>query len=145
MTTSAKAAKPIKGSLIESIFGKKVSELQQAVIVEKGLPTDSINVLRNEGLTFSEVHGIILPARTLKHRRQKKQPLSMEETDRTIRICKAITLADKVFGSRDKALGWLRRANPRLEGRVPLELLKSEVGGDLVRQMLFQIDEGIFV
>jgi putative toxin-antitoxin system antitoxin component (TIGR02293 family) len=131
--------------VLGAIFGEKPTELQLAIMVERGLPVKSVEVLRNEGLTFGEVHGVVLPARTLKHRKEKKQALSLEEADRALRVAKVITLADQVFGNREKALRWLRRSNPRLEGRVPLEMLRSEVGGDLVRQMLYQIDEGIFV
>ncbi|WP_169747183.1 antitoxin Xre/MbcA/ParS toxin-binding domain-containing protein [Edaphobacter aggregans] len=131
--------------ILDSIFGKRPTEFQLAVMVEQGLPISSVEVLRNEGLTFSEVHRVVLPARTLKHRKDKQQSLSLEEADRTLRVAKIITLADHVFGNHDKALRWLRRGNQRLEGRSPLEMLRSEVGGDLVRQMLYQIDEGMFV
>lgn len=131
--------------LLDALFGTQPTELQLAMMVERGLPVKSIDLLRNEGLTFSEVHGVVLPARTLKHRKEKKQALSVEEADRTLRVAKVITLADQVFGNREKALRWLRRANQRLDGRTPLEMLRSEVGGDLVRQILYQIDEGIYV
>jgi putative toxin-antitoxin system antitoxin component (TIGR02293 family) len=101
--------------------------------------------LRGEGLTFSEVHDIVLPARTLKHRKDKKQALSIEESDRTLRLARIIALADQVFGNHEKALHWLRGENQRLDGRTPMKLLRSEAGGDLVRQMLIQIDEGMYV
>jgi uncharacterized protein (DUF2384 family) len=106
--------------LINKIFGKRPTEFQLAAMVERGLPISSVEVLR-------------------------KQALSLEETDRTLRLIKVITLADQVFDNREKALRWLRRENERLEGRTPLDMLRSEVGGDLVRQMLYQIDEGIYV
>jgi putative toxin-antitoxin system antitoxin component (TIGR02293 family) len=131
--------------LLEAIFGKHPTELQLAMKVEDGLPISSVDLLRDEGLTFSEVHSLVLPARTLKHRKDKKQPLSLEEADRTLRVARVITLAVHVFGNREKAMHWLRRGNQRLDGRTPLEMLRSEVGGDLVRQMLHQIDEGIYV
>jgi putative toxin-antitoxin system antitoxin component (TIGR02293 family) len=131
--------------LLGALFGRQPTELQMAVAAEQGLPLASIEVLRNEGLTFGEVHGLVVPARTLKHRKEKKQPLSLEETDRTLRIAKILALADRVFGNHEKSLRWLRRKNRRLEERTPLELLRSEAGGDLVRQMLYQIDEGIYV
>jgi putative toxin-antitoxin system antitoxin component (TIGR02293 family) len=131
--------------LLSALFGRQPTELQMAVVAEHGLPLTSIEVLRNEGLTFGEVHGLVVPARTLKHRKEKKQPLSLEETDRTLRIAKILALAERVFGNHEKSLRWLRRKNDRLEERTPLEMLRSEAGGDLVRQMLYQIDEGIYV
>jgi len=131
--------------LLDVVFGKHPTELQLAQMVERGLPTQTVDFLRGEGLTFTEVHEVVLPARTLKHRKEKKQALSVEESDRTLRVAKIITLADQVFGNREKALRWLRHGNQRLDGRAPLEMLRSEAGGDLVRQMLYQIDEGIYV
>lgn len=135
----------VEERLFDAVFGKHPSELQVAEMVERGLPAQSVDFLRTEGLTFSEVHEIVLPARTLKHRKDKKQALSVEESDRTLRLARIMTLADQVFSNHQKALHWLRNENQRLEGRAPLELLRSEAGGDLVRQMLYQIDEGIYV
>ena len=135
----------VEERLFDAVFGKHPSELQLAEMMERGLPAQTVDFLRGEGLTFSEVHGIVLPARTLKHRKDKKQALSVEESDRTLRLARIITLADQVFGNHEKALHWLRGENRRLDGRTPLELLRSEAGGDLVRQMLHQIDEGIYV
>jgi putative toxin-antitoxin system antitoxin component (TIGR02293 family) len=114
-------------------------------MVEKGFPLRSVDELREGGFTPGEVYTLILPARTLKHRRQKRQNLSPEETDRVVRLRKITTLADRVFGNHEKALDWLRRANPRLKDRAPLDILRTEVGGDLVEEMLYQIDEGIYV
>lgn len=54
-------------------------------------------------------------------------------------------LADQVFGNHEKALKWLHRPNKRLDGRAPVELLETESGADIVRQILAQIDQGIFV
>ncbi|MBS1821757.1 MAG: DUF2384 domain-containing protein [Acidobacteria bacterium] len=113
--------------------------------VEKGFPLRSIDELRDGGFTPGEVYTLILPARTLKHRRQKKQNLSPEETDRVVRLRKITSLADRVFGNHDRALGWLRRANSRLKGRAPLDMLRTEVGGNFIEEMLYQIDEGIYV
>jgi uncharacterized protein (DUF2384 family) len=42
-------------------------------------------------------------------------------------------------------LRWLRRANPRLDGHVPMMLLKTGVGCHMVEQLLVQIDEGMII
>lgn len=131
--------------LLRTIFDESDTSLRLVEVVEAGLPTASVDILRREGLTFSEVHDLVLPARTLKHRQAKHQALSIDETDRTMRVAKVLALAKRVFGNHDKALAWLRCGNKRLNNRTPLEMLRSEVGGELVRQMLYQIDEGIYV
>lgn len=149
MATAARATarktSTTKERLFDTIFGKHPSQLQVAERVESGLPVNIIDDLRDAGLTFGEVHTLVLPARTLKHRKQKRQPLSIEESDRMVRLTRILSLADEVFANHEKALGWLRAKNRQLEGRAPLDLLRSEAGGDVVRQMLHQIDEGIYV
>lgn len=42
-----------------------------------------------------------------------------------------------------RALNWLR--NPRLDGRTPLSLLKTDAGSRIVEELLIQIDGGMFV
>lgn len=131
--------------LSQLIPGKHLSGIEAAQIVERGLPVTSVAALRDWGLSFTEVHDLVLPARTLKHRIGKNQPLSMEETDRAIRIAKVLALADKVFGDHDRALKWLRHTSYRLQDRPPLQLLRTEVGAELITEMLYQLDEGMVV
>ncbi|HEY1947476.1 MAG TPA: antitoxin Xre/MbcA/ParS toxin-binding domain-containing protein [Bryobacteraceae bacterium] len=120
------------------------SEFDLAQMVERGLPTDSIAYLRAKGLTFSEVSEIVIPARTLKHRKTRGDQLSHEETDRLVRVARIIALAEHVFRSHEKALAWLRSPDDRLNDRTPLSMLQTESGGRLIESMLWQIDEGVY-
>lgn len=113
-------------------------------IVEKGLPTDSLQLLREAGLTFTEVSEIIISPRTLKHRKSRGEALSHEEADRVVRMARVIGQAESIFGNREKALLWLRTADDRLDHRTPLSMLLTESGGRLVEEMLWQIDEGVY-
>jgi putative toxin-antitoxin system antitoxin component (TIGR02293 family) len=119
------------------------SGLELAELVENGLPTENLNLLKAKGLTFSEMSAVISP-RTLKHRKARGENLSPEETDRAIRVASIIRLAEKVFGNPDKAMRWLRFANSRLSDRTPLSMLTTESGGRLVEGMLWGIDEGVY-
>jgi putative toxin-antitoxin system antitoxin component (TIGR02293 family) len=120
------------------------SALNLAEIAEKGLPTDSIAYLKEKGLTSSEVCGIVISPRTLKHRKARGKPLSVEESGRTLRVARILSLADQVFGNHEKALTWLREVDERLNSRTPLSLLHTEPGGRLVESLLWQIDEGVY-
>jgi putative toxin-antitoxin system antitoxin component (TIGR02293 family) len=120
------------------------SEFDLAQMVERGLPTDSITYLREQGLTFSEVSEIVIPARTLKHRKERGDQLSHEETDRLVRVARIMSLAERVFRSHEKALAWLRSPDDRINDRTPLSMLQTEFGGRLVENMLWQIDEGVY-
>lgn len=120
------------------------SDFELAEIVEKGLPTDSVARLKEKGLSFSEIAEIVIAPRTLKHRNARGEPLSREETDRIIRVARIVALAEQIFGDREKAFGWLRLPGERLHGRTPLSMLRTELGGRLIEDLLWQIDEGVF-
>jgi putative toxin-antitoxin system antitoxin component (TIGR02293 family) len=123
---------------------KAVSDLELALLPEKGLPLTAVESLKDQGLTFTEISDIVISPRTLKHRKSRKEKLSSVETDRALRVARIVDLADKVFGSRMKALLWLRSADDRLDNRTPMQMLVNESGGRLVESMLWQIDEGIY-
>lgn len=120
------------------------SEFDLAAYIEEGLPTDVVRTMTQHGLTPREVHSLVIPQRTLKHRRSRRERLSREESDRAVRTARLLARAQFVFGDRDKALGWMRQPKRRFQGRAPLEVMETEAGGRLVEEMLIQIDEGMF-
>jgi putative toxin-antitoxin system antitoxin component (TIGR02293 family) len=120
------------------------SEFDLARIVEDGLPIDSLSLLKEKGLTFSEVSQMVISPRTLKHRKARGEHLSDEETDRMVRVARIVALAENVFGNLEKALLWLRSPDDRIGDRNPLSMLHTESGGRLVENMLWQLDEGVY-
>jgi putative toxin-antitoxin system antitoxin component (TIGR02293 family) len=72
--------------------------------------------------------------------------LGLPETtaDMIVRSLDIKTLADRVFGEEERAKAWLQRPNGSLSGQRPVDLLKDELGAAVVREMLEQIDHGIF-
>jgi putative toxin-antitoxin system antitoxin component (TIGR02293 family) len=123
---------------------KPKSDFELARLTEEGLPLDSIVSLKDHGLTFTEISDIIISPRTLKHRKSRRELLSNEETDRVVRVARLLSMAEEIFGSRKKALAWLRAKDDRLDNRSPLQMLSTESGGRLIENMLWQIDEGAF-
>lgn len=125
-------------------------------MVERRFEPSIIDRLLGLGLERAEVHSIVLPARTLQHRRSRKELLTLEESDRVIRLLRVLRATEAVYESRERALDWLRRPNPRLDpalrnvlfakgGRTPLSLLTTEIGARMVEELLIQIDEGIYI
>ncbi len=125
-------------------------------LVERRFPPSIIDSLLGLGFERAEVHSVVLPARTLQHRRSRKELLTLEESDRVIRLLRVLRSTESVYGSRERALAWLRRPNPRLDpalrnvlfaqgGRTPISLLTTEVGARVVEELLVQIDEGMYI
>src|SRR5579863_1484777 len=113
--------------------------------VEGRLTPAVITRLISLGLQRAEIDAAIIPLRTLQHRRSRREKLTVEESDRVLRATRVLAIAESVYGSRQRALAWLRRPHARLGGRAPLSLLNTDTGSRIVEELLVQIDEGMFV
>jgi putative toxin-antitoxin system antitoxin component (TIGR02293 family) len=113
--------------------------------VERGLPISTLEEFSAySGFALKDLLEVVIPARTLKHRRQRNEPLSMDESDRLARVARLYELGVKVFGNRDKARRWLSKPKDRFEDRSPLAMMRTNLGGSAVEEMLYQVDEGMF-
>lgn len=109
----------------------------------RGLPVSGIEQLINSGrLTLAEVDHVVLPRKTLSHRR-KIGLLTPEQSDRLVRVVRIIAAAEDTFGSKEKAFIWLRRPTKALEGDAPLALLDTNEGAREVEHLLHRIDHGL--
>jgi putative toxin-antitoxin system antitoxin component (TIGR02293 family) len=114
-------------------------------IVEGQLAPSIVKRLIALGLQRSEIDQIVIPSRTLQHRRSRREKLTIEESDRVMRLIRILSSAESVYGNLERALAWLRTPHPRLAGRTPLSLLNTDTGSRIVAELLIQIDEGMFV
>ena len=114
-------------------------------IVEGRLAPSVIKRLSTLGLERSEIDAVVIPSRTLQHRRSRREKLTVEESDRVLRVIRVLSLTESIYGSRDRALDWLRKPTARLDGRAPLSLLKTDTGSRIIEELLIQIDDGMFV
>src|ERR1700694_678797 len=112
-------------------------------LVERRLPASAVRALVASGLSDTEVYSLIVPRRTLAHRRAKREPLSREESDKAVRVARITSLAEQTFGESDRAWRWMRKPKRRFHGRVPIEMLATEAGARLVEEMIYQVDDGV--
>jgi putative toxin-antitoxin system antitoxin component (TIGR02293 family) len=100
--------------------------------------------LSRHGYSDDEIFVLVVPKRTLARRKAANEPLTVEETDKALRLERIAVQAEHVFGDPDKAHRWLRKAKRELRGETPLAYLASEAGARVVEEMLFRIEHGIF-
>ncbi|HSY04019.1 MAG TPA: antitoxin Xre/MbcA/ParS toxin-binding domain-containing protein [Acidobacteriaceae bacterium] len=113
--------------------------------VESGLSVATLtNFVAASGLRMADVYDVVIPARTLKHRKARKQALSADESDKLARLIRTWDRAVRVVGDPPKALYWLNKPLRRFAGRTPLHMLRTEFGARLVEEMLGQMDYGMF-
>lgn len=138
-------------AVAQKLGGKKVlevelrSDLDLAEAIHDGLPTRAVYAILASGLLEpAELYDLVIPRRTLAHRKQKRQRLTPEQSDRLARVVRVIARAEEALGDEDKAARWLRKSNRGLAGRRPIELLDSDVGARMVEQLLTRIEHGVY-
>jgi putative toxin-antitoxin system antitoxin component (TIGR02293 family) len=118
------------------------SEADLARIVHSGIRLRVLDHVERAGFSKQEIERFIIPARTWRHRKIKREPLTIEEADRVVRLTRLQALAEDVFGDVGKANRWLREGLGILDGKAPLELARTESGARLIEQLLAKIDWG---
>lgn len=138
----AESAALVEGNPVGAKFAQFQPDWRE---VERGLPISRLEEFSAySGFALKDLLEVVIPARTLKHRRQRNEPLSMDESDRLARVARLYELGVKVFGNPDKARRWLSKPKHRFDGRSPLAMMRTSLGGNAVEEMLYQIDEGVF-
>jgi putative toxin-antitoxin system antitoxin component (TIGR02293 family) len=134
----------------ERLGGRRVlkrvveSDFDLLEAIEGGLPVAAIeSVIRDGTFSAGEIYELVLPRRTLTHRKEKRQPLTAEESDRLTRAVRLAARAEEAIGNAEKAARWLRKPNRALLGKRPLDLLESDVGARMVEQVLGRIEHGL--
>jgi putative toxin-antitoxin system antitoxin component (TIGR02293 family) len=103
----------------------------------------ALRSLEARGYSLDEIFALVVPRRTYARRIKRHEPLTVEETDRAIRLARVAELADQIFADKGKAHRWLRKPKRALGHATPLAYLASEAGARLVEDMLYRIDSGI--
>lgn len=139
------------GTIAERLGGASVlnqdvrTDLELVAALQDGLPAESVGALaENGGVSMEELYELVIPRRTLAKRRQLRQRLTLDESDRLTRVARILASADETFQNREKAYRWLRKPNRGLGGQVPLALLATDAGARMVEQALLRIAHGIF-
>jgi putative toxin-antitoxin system antitoxin component (TIGR02293 family) len=127
-------------------LGRRIEgELDLVNLVREGLPVSALETAIRRGvLSRAEAERLVIPRRTLSHRKRRGEPLTTDESDKLARVVRVAALAEETFQDEEKAHGWLRDPNRALGGERPLDLLETEGGARLVEQVLGRIAHGVF-
>ncbi|HLI14285.1 MAG TPA: antitoxin Xre/MbcA/ParS toxin-binding domain-containing protein [Alphaproteobacteria bacterium] len=126
-----------------TVLGRVIrSQADLAEAVRKRLPLAALKGLSLAGLSEQEIERLVIPQRTRRHRAERKQPLTVDESDRAVRLLRVQTLAEETFGDREKANRWLRRPLTELDGEAPLVVAQTEAGARVVEAILGKIAWG---
>jgi putative toxin-antitoxin system antitoxin component (TIGR02293 family) len=125
------------------VLGTEVrSQADLAMIVRRRLPLAVLKGLSRAGLSDHEIEIFVIPQRTRRHRAEKDQPLTVEESDRAVRLVRIQALAEATFADAEKANRWLRKSLAELDGETPLIVAQTEAGVRIVETILGKIAWG---
>lgn len=132
------------GKKLDQWFGWKADSAHElSTIVRNGVDPDIINKLLNHGFSNQDLKWVINP-RTLRHRLQKKEMLTLDEAAKAVRVARLTAQAEVIFSDPEKAERWLSKPKKNLNGQTPKEAMQDEFGATLVEQLLRKIDGGFY-
>ena len=111
--------------------------------VSNGISALVVRVLDADGLTRDDIRQIIAD-RTLDRRIADGENLKIDEADGIARLLRVVAMARQVFEDSTLADEWLRSANPALDGLVPIQMARTDLGGREVEAVLGRIEHGVF-
>lgn len=118
------------------------SEADLARVINCGIRLTVLPYGARAGFSKQEIEHFVIPARTLRHCKTKREPLSIEESDRVVRLTRVQSLAEDVFGDIGKANRRLREGLGALDDKSLLAIARTESGARLIEQILTKIDWG---
>lgn len=129
------------------VLGKVIKKPDDlARLVRDGLPASSVTALAQKlhlgNSALSRKLGI--PQRTLTRRLSQQSPLTSAESDRTVRMARVYANAVEMIGDPGKAVAWLGTPNRALGGERPLDQLDTDVGAQMVDDILGRIAYGVY-
>ena len=113
-------------------------------VLHSGLPYRSILALTDTyGFPLGRISQILHVAPRTLARRKSGHRFTPPESDRLARVARVCAHAAKVFGTPAKASTWLTHPNRALQGKVPLDLLATDIGTREVETIMGRIEHGV--
>jgi len=112
--------------------------------IETGVPGNAIpNLLMVLDFTREDFSELLGRARKTLNELEQRAHLSRADSDLLYRIARALVCAVSAFGETGYAVRWLKEPNEALGGAVPLKLLATVEGDEIVRAELGAIEHGL--
>jgi putative toxin-antitoxin system antitoxin component (TIGR02293 family) len=121
------------------------SDFDLLKLARAGISKQSVLALAKKiSLTIEEISNILhISERTL----QRYTPTTLvktEYTDKAIELARLYERGTGVLGSEKAFNNWMRSPNHALDNEVPLNLLDTSIGFDLILQVLGRMEYGVF-
>ena len=140
----AKAGEPVAALRLGADVRVDPGESSWTDIIRAGLPSVVLqNLAENLHVSLSELsRSLRLPERTLHRRLAQGQWLTSEETERNIRVARALAKAQQLLGE-ENGRGWLLEPCRGLGSEQPIKMLDTADGFSAVMDELGRLEYGV--
>ncbi len=109
-----------------------------------GVPVSAFfDLLRISGLSKSELSGLLdISFKTIQRYQKEGKSLNALNSEQLLKMIALYQKAEEVFGDISSFNRWLRKPAHGLGGKVPLKLMQTPGGIDLIYNELVQIEYG---
>jgi len=128
----------------QQLLGIK-STKPMGIVILSGFPYKALTAFgKVSGVTLKEIAEVLdFDPRTLR-RRKVAGCLTKDESNTLFRAARVMeTVLGMTHGDEEKARRWIRRENPGLDGKRPLDLLKTDADTQDVIDLVGRIREGV--
>ena len=149
--TRTKRKEAIAGNLYAHLFNgsadqfSALSAFDLVKLSRKGFPKHSLlSLAKNLSLTVEEIGDILhISERTLQRYGDETQ-IKAEYAEKAVELIRLYNRGEEVFGSMDKFKRWVKTSSYIFAGEIPVSLLDTSAGFDMVFKELGRIEHGIF-
>lgn len=141
---AVRAARPTMYARMGELVGERIrSETDVLGIVRKGLPAAAVFGFARE---FTLDPALVAASSTLRRRASKNEALTVEESERLMRIARVTSLAEALYDDEARAKRWLEKPGAFVPGEppiTPLALAATEAGARIVESVIQRVAYGM--
>jgi putative toxin-antitoxin system antitoxin component (TIGR02293 family) len=127
------------------IKARSNSSFSYVNIIREGLQNKSItSFIKHSTLSKKQVAKLLhISERTLQ-RNSPDKLIDMVSSERLLELTRLFHQGIEVFNEKGKFITWLNRPNRSLNDQIPIELIETSIGIDLVIDELLRIEYGVY-
>jgi putative toxin-antitoxin system antitoxin component (TIGR02293 family) len=132
-------------TLVINLLAQLKDPTKEVALIRKGLSIKSVeSFLDQEGFVLKDILPRLgISSSTYFSKKKKQEPLDVHSSEKLVRLIQVMVNASRILGD-DEAKKWVYQKVPSLGNKLPIDLLDTEVGHQLVEQALLQIEHGIY-
>ena len=132
--------------LLETNIGRQSETVQVIKNLETGVPAAAVEEIASYlDIPVNELMKHLHISNSTWHRRKKAGKLDFNLSDKVLQVSKLLEYAENVFGNSEKASLWFKMPSIVFENLLPVELIGSLSGINLINDELIRIEHGVFI